>query len=146
MKINIENFADGAFSEKLNDALIKVAENIQDPNTDPTAKRAINISIKFAPGKNRQIANTSITVATKLTPAEAIDTQMVMGTDIRPGRVEISEYNGQVKGQMSIADLEEPAEEAKPIDLRNRQSAAELEFDPDTGEIYGREKVMSIGR
>lgn len=42
MKINIENFADGAFSEKLNDALIKVAENIQDPNTDPTAKRAIN--------------------------------------------------------------------------------------------------------
>ena len=33
-KINLEALAGGAFAEKLNEALMQVAENIQNPNTD----------------------------------------------------------------------------------------------------------------
>lgn len=33
-KINLETLAGGAFTEKLNEALMQVAENIQNPNTD----------------------------------------------------------------------------------------------------------------
>lgn len=33
-KINLETLAGGAFAEKLNEALMQVAENIQNPNTD----------------------------------------------------------------------------------------------------------------
>lgn len=38
-KINLETLAGGAFAEKLNEALMQVAENIQNPNTDATTKR-----------------------------------------------------------------------------------------------------------
>ena len=37
-KINLETLAGGAFAEKLNEALMQVAENIQNPNTDAADK------------------------------------------------------------------------------------------------------------
>lgn len=40
-KINLEALAGGAFAEKLNEALMQVAENIQNPNTEATTKRQI---------------------------------------------------------------------------------------------------------
>lgn len=42
-KINLEALAGGAFAEKLNEALMQVAENIQNPNTEATTKRQIRI-------------------------------------------------------------------------------------------------------
>lgn len=39
--INLETLAGGAFAEKLNEALMQVAENIQNPNTEATTKRQI---------------------------------------------------------------------------------------------------------
>lgn len=155
--INLETLAGGAFTEKLNEALMQVAENIQNPNTDAAAKRGITVNIKFAPNKTRQVVNTTIAVTTKLAATEAIDTQMVMGVNIRTGEIEIAEYDGQIRGQMSLPDLtpkEEPDQEAededeqpqqpngKPLDLRNRwnRQAGKLvpgrDFDPETGEVY----------
>lgn len=154
--INLETLAGGAFTEKLNEALMQVAENIQNPNTDAAAKRGITVNIKFSPNKTRQVVNTTIAVTTKLAATEAIDTQMVMGVNIRTGEIEIAEYDGQIRGQMSLPDLtpkEEPDQEAededegeqttgKPLDLRNRwnrQSGKPVpgrDFDPETGEVY----------
>lgn len=48
-KINLETLAGGAFAEKLNEALMQVAENIQNPNTEATTKRQITVNIKFTP-------------------------------------------------------------------------------------------------
>lgn len=158
--INLETLAGGAFAEKLNEALAQVAENIQNPNTDPTAKRGISVSIKFTPNKTRQMASTTISVQTKLAPTEAIDTQLVMGMNMRTGEIEIAEYDGQVRGQMRIQDIEAAAVEldevqaseanaqtqqsGKPLNLRNRgkKQDADLamvagrDFDPETGEVY----------
>lgn len=161
--INLETLAGGAFAEKLNEALAQVAENIQNPNTDPTAKRGISVAIKFTPNKTRQMASATISVQTKLAPTEAIDTQVVMGVNMRTGEIEIAEYDGQVRGQMALDDFEEPDEEpaetkateapaqnqlqqpGKPLDLRNRGKKQEAElpamvpgrdFDPNTGEVY----------
>lgn len=159
--INLETLAGGAFTEKLNEALMQVAENIQNPNTDATAKRGITINIKFSPNKTRQMVNTSIAVTTKLAATEAIDTQMVMGVNMRTGQIEIAEYDGQIRGQMNLTDLvqeeepeapvaETPAQApeqvqqptGKPLDLRNRGKKQEAEpvpgrdYDPDTGEVY----------
>lgn len=56
-KINLEALAGGAFAEKLNEALMQVAENIQNPNTEATTKRQTtsgrnNIKVvKIAPVK-----------------------------------------------------------------------------------------------
>lgn len=135
--INLETLAGGAFTEKLNEALMQVAENIQNPNTDAVSKRGITVNIKFAPNKSRQVVNTTIAVTTKLAATEAIDTQMVMGLNLRTGEIEIAEYDGQIRGQMSLPDLmpkeegePEPEDEAeieqqptgKPLDLRNRRN------------------------
>lgn len=137
--INLETLAGGAFAEKLNEALMQVAENIQNPNTEATTKRQIQITLKFAPNKTRQLVSTQIAVTTKLAATEAIDTQMIMGVNMR---------TGQIRGQMSFNDLqaqEQPAEPAqatapaanetqpaagaeeqqpaptgKPLDLKNR--------------------------
>ena len=45
--IDMEKFANGAFTEQINRELKKVTENIQDPNTDATAKRRITVVIEF---------------------------------------------------------------------------------------------------
>ena len=147
--INLETLAGGAFAEKLNEALMQVAENIQNPNTEATTKRQIQITLKFAPNKTRQLAAT-----------EAIDTQMIMGVNMRTGQIEIAEYDGQIRGQMSFNDLqtqEQPAEPAqatapaanetqpaagaeeqqpaptgKPLDLKNRnKKPAEVPTDQE---------------
>lgn len=70
--INLETLAGGAFAEKLNEALMQVAENIQNPNTDAAAKRGITVNIKFAPNKTRQVVNTTIAVTTKLQEAQGV--------------------------------------------------------------------------
>lgn len=153
-KINLETLAGGAFAEKLNEALMQVAENIQNPNTDATTKRQITVNIKFTPNKTRQMVGTQIAVTTKLAATEAIDTQMVMGVNMR---------TGQIRGQMDLSDFAaadqdpEPEETpaaapapvqnptGKPLDLKNRgkqapAAAAELvpgrDYDPDTSEVY----------
>ena len=113
-KINLEALAGGAFAEKLNEALIQVADNIQNPNTEATTRRQINVTIKFAPNKTRQLVNTQIAVTTKLAATEAIDTQMIMGVNMRTGQLEIAEYDGQIRGQMSLSDLTQPQEKPEP--------------------------------
>lgn len=156
--INLESLAGGAFTEKLNEALMQVAENIQDPNTEATAKRGITVNIKIAPNKNRTMASASISVSTKLAAAEAIDAQLVMGLNMKTGQTEIAEYSDVYGNQITFEDLknsenteqpeneapepEQPQPNGKPLDLRNRGKKQEPElvpgkdFDPETGEVY----------
>lgn len=134
-QINLERLAGGAFAEKLNEALMQVAENIQNPNTEATTKRQINIAIKFAPNKSRQVINTQISVTTKLAATEAIDTQMVMGVNMRTGQIEIAEYDGQIRGQMNLSDFteEEPQQEETAGQQEAEPAEAEREQDIPTG-------------
>lgn len=146
-RINLQKLAGGAFAEKLNEALLQVADNIQNPNTDAVAKREITIKIKFAPNKTRQLVNTTISVTTKLAATEAIDTQMLMGKDLKTGQLEIAEYNGQTPGQMSLFDEPEDDEDLideleqlqtdKPLDLRERGKQKGPEQLPTGGQTDG---------
>lgn len=113
-KINLEALAGGAFAEKLNEALMQVAENIQNPNTEATTKRQITVNIKFTPNKTRQMVGTQIAVTTKLAATEAIDTQMVMGVNMRTGQIEIAEYDGQIRGQMDLSDFTDADQDQEP--------------------------------
>lgn len=131
--IDLAGFAGGAFAEKLNEALMQVAENIQNPNTEATTKRQIQIVLKFAPNKTRQLVSTQIAVTTKLAATEAIDTQMIMGVNMRTGEIEIAEYDGRIKGQMSLADYRETAaEQAPPPETAQEAAAAALPQGPGT--------------
>lgn len=102
-RINLETLADGAFTQKLNEALLQVAENIQNANTEATARRSITVTLKFDPDKDRELIRTTISVQTKLAAAESIDTKMVMGVGA-DGEIELREYDGQVAGQMKFEE------------------------------------------
>jgi hypothetical protein len=168
--VDFNTLCGGAFAEKVNEAITQVGENIQNMNTDATKKRKINITMTFAPNKTRALVSTTINVTTTLAATEAIDTQMVMGVNMRTGQLEIAEYDGQIQGQMSIGDAieswketsemidqmvadaskekGEPDPSGRPLDLKSRgRQQPEKDFDPETGEILeGKSNIVKINK
>lgn len=71
--LSIDNMAGGAVYEMLDEALKRMASNISDPNTEPTQKRKITITIDASPYKDRSGAEYTVKVENKLAgirPAE----------------------------------------------------------------------------
>ena len=124
--INLEQFAGGAFTAQINRELKKVAENIQDPNTDATAKRKITVVMEFKPNEARDFVTTGVQAKATLAPALGAVTAFNVGTDLKTGEVQAAEIGKQLPGQMALV-LEDNQEEDDPM-VRT--------VDPSTGEIY----------
>ncbi len=123
--INLEQFAGGKLSVQLNKALEKIAENVQDPNTDAQKVRKINVSISFRPNDERNFVATTVETKLSLAPELGATTALSMGRDLRTGEVEAVEIFNQIPGQMNVDDVIDQEEDETP-----------KAFDPDTGEIY----------
>lgn len=106
--IDLEAYANGALSERVNQAMQEVARNIMDPNTKADKKRTITVTLTFTPAKNRQTAAVDISTKTALAPPDSIQTAMLMGKDLRTGRVEAQELatnqEPEVPGQFEMMD------------------------------------------
>ena len=124
--INLEQFAGGAFTAQINRELKKVAENIQDPNTDATAKRKITVVMEFKPNESRDFVTTGVQAKATLAPALGAVTAFNVGTDLKTGEVQAAEIGKQLPGQMAMV-LEDTSEEEDTM-VRT--------VDPSTGEIY----------
>ncbi len=107
--LNLNEIAEGALQEKINTAMRKVLENMQDPNTPYKVKRGITVKIGFTQTESRSDAVVDVSVETKLAPSSPINTMMSIGKDLRSGEVYAEEYGKQVKGQM-ILDLDPPVQ------------------------------------
>lgn len=120
--INLENFADGALAEKVNMALKEVLSNITDPNTDFKLKRKLTLDMTFQAGEDRELAMIDIIAKTKLAPAKALSSKIIIGTDGKGG-ILASEYKKQLPGQSTMRVDEETGEvlttgeEKEKIDL-----------------------------
>lgn len=123
--INLEQFAGGKLLVQLNKALEKVAENIQDPNTDAQKVRKINVSISFRPNDERNFVATTVETKLSLAPELGATTALSMGRDLRTGEVEAVEIFNQIPGQMNVEDV-----------IDQEEDEPQKAFDPDTGEIY----------
>ena len=121
--INLETFANGAFTAQVNRAIEEVTKNVQDPNTDATAARKITVTIGFKPNQERNFVATGGQTKTTLAPALGAVTAISMGKDIKSGEVEAVEIGSQVPGQMSFD------QEAQPVAIDGQV------VDPSTGEI-----------
>ena len=97
--INLETFANGAFTAQVNRAIEEVTKNIQDPNTDAGTARKITVTIAFKPNQERNFIATGVQTKTTLAPA------LSMGKDLRTGEVEAVEIGNQIPGQMSVQDV-----------------------------------------
>lgn len=127
--LSLNDIAGGALQEKVNEAMNRVLENMQDPNTPWKVKRNISIKIGFVQNEERDDTAVELSINTKLAPVSPIVTRMSIGTDLRTGQVYAEEYGKQVRGQMSI-DLERP---------ESVQTIGDKVVDTETGEII-REK------
>lgn len=118
--INLENLANGAFTQQVNREVEKVISNIQDPNTDATKVRKVTVVLSFKANENRDVIATGIEAKSSLAPAMGAVTVLHAGKDLRTGRVDAVEIgSGQIPGQIEI-DFD-------------------ADFDPDTGEIREKE-------
>ena len=97
--VDLEKFANGAFSAQVNRAIEEVTENIQNPNTDAGA------AIAFKPNAERNFVATGVQTKTTLAPALGAVTAFSMGKNLQTGEVEAVEMGNQIPGQMSINDV-----------------------------------------
>ncbi len=142
--INLETFANGAFTAQVNRAMEEVTKNIQDPNTDATAARKITITIGFKPNQERNFVATGVQTKTTLAPALGAVTAISMGKDIVTGEVEAVEIGNQIPGQISLNDMnqEQEASTVQIIDGKAVDTATgEIPESKDTGN-----KVVDLRR
>ncbi len=137
--INLETFANGAFTAQVNRAIEEVTKNIQDPNTEPGAARKITVTIGFKPNQDRNFVATGVQTKTTLAPALGAVTAISMGKDIRTGEVEAVEVNtGQIPGQMSMDDVQDSSlESGGTVEVDGKT------VDAETGEIKS-DKVVDL--
>ncbi len=107
----LQEFAGGALQEKFSIAFQEIIENMQNPNTSFKNKRSITIKLDFTQNELRDDAKCSISVVTKTAPVQPISTAFAIGKDLKTGQVFAEEYGKQVRGQMSIGDIDEEPEE-----------------------------------
>ena len=126
MKYPIKNFYE-RLQAIADNALTEVMENIYDANTSETAKRKIQINIVIAPRENRSRQEMTIGYKTTLAPKEALEMSLLSGQDLKTGKIELAEYQGQMFGQVGLDEPDADSEtgeilEDNVLDLRKAQS------------------------
>lgn len=84
--INLETFANGAFTAQVNRAIEEVTKNIQDPNTDAGTARKITVTIAFKPNQERNFIATGVQTKATLAPALGAVTALSMGKISAPAK------------------------------------------------------------
>lgn len=130
-RVELQGFAGGALQENFSKAFEEVVKNMQDPNTPWKNKRVVTIKLAFSQNEDRDDSTCEISVEKKLAPVKPIATKFALGKDLETGEVFAEEYGKQVKGQLTINDLEEieeqetenkKSESADIIDFKNAKA------------------------
>ena len=133
INLNLEQLAQGGVQELFDMNVKKILENIQDLNTEPTAKRKMTITFEFVPDENRSVIALGSQVKVSLAPTIGVAATVLTGRNI-DGEIEANELQSGVPGQTYLdmetgelrSDIGEPlTEEGKPtiIDLQNPKKA-----------------------
>lgn len=77
--VTLDTIGGGALNELFSAELSRVLSNITDPNTDTGTKRAITITVKFKPNRDRDVADVELTCTSKLAGIMTVSTQLFVG-------------------------------------------------------------------
>lgn len=106
-EISLLDSNNGALKELIEREFADVMKNILDPNTDPKAKRSINIKFTFTPSVDRSFMATTLAVTSKIAPVCPVDfTLLIGGNETNP---QVMETTSEVEGQVNF-EGEEVAE------------------------------------
>lgn len=92
---------DGALTERFNYEMERVLQNVFDPNTNPKARRKIQIVISITPNERRDAADFKVDIKSQIAPPDAV-TQTVMLYCDDSGNVTATELTAQVPGQIDM--------------------------------------------
>ena len=106
---SILQMARGAFQERVDLEMAKVIENILDPNTKPTQKRKLTMTIEFVPDDERQNIGVSVSVKSNLATTVPARTTLWVAGENSTGECQVVEMVPQVPGQMSMEGDEQEA-------------------------------------
>ncbi|MEG0721560.1 MAG: hypothetical protein RR446_07415 [Lachnospiraceae bacterium] len=128
--ISLDRLCGGALLERFTMAMAQIGRNIMDPNTDPEKNRTVTIKLTFKPDKSRKGIKTSIATNVSLAPPVADETMLLIGQDLRSGRIEMSEYGDKSQAISMLG-------ESIPVKAEVVPTAPGVStYDPETGEIY----------
>lgn len=77
--LDLSNLAKGAAYEMFAEAVQQIAANIADPNTEPTQKRKITLTVDIAPYKDRGGASVQVKVDKKMAGIRPAETSIYIG-------------------------------------------------------------------
>ena len=97
-RASILQMAKGAIEERVDYEVSRVVENIMDMNTDPRAKRKVQLTIEFTPNEERDFISTKVTAKSTLAATKPISTALTI-TEGRNGRPIVAELSAQIPGQ-----------------------------------------------
>lgn len=106
-KKSILEMAMGAIAEITDYEVERVVANIMDPNTSPTAKRKITVTLTFSPDDYRQQIGMDAQARTTLAPLQPVRTSLCI-TKGRDGELLLAEMMPQVPGQVDMDGAETP--------------------------------------
>lgn len=118
-EVTLETLKGGAAPELWQMEFERVLENIQDPQTDPEAKRKITLEVVFSPNETREDMIAEIKVKSKLAPPKPEGAIVYMGR--KEGRLVALGYDPR---QGNLFGDEEKDPDVTPIDTRKEGESA----------------------
>lgn len=99
---SIIEMARGAFIERTDYEMARVIENILDPNTNPTAKRKITLTLELVPNSERTNISVNVTAKSTLAATSAVTTMLYVAGSNSTGEMQVVEMVPQTPGQLSL--------------------------------------------
>ena len=109
---DLNKFMNGALAEKMELAMVELAENILDPNYPAKGKRKITATITFDPDEQRDIAKATLEVKTTLAARKPMEQRVLFNRD-RAGKANMAELNSADPNQLEIGVNDEGTTEIK---------------------------------
>lgn len=106
-KKSILEMSMGAILERVDYEMGRVLDNILDPNTKPTGKRKITISLELVPSADRRTITVLTTAKATLVPTDPVTTSLYITNQPSTGEIVVAEMVPQVPGQTALDGTEQ---------------------------------------
>ena len=106
-KKSILEMSMGAILERVDYEMGKVIDNILDPNTKPTGKRKITVSLELIPSADRRTITVLTTAKATLVPTDPVTTSLYITNQPTTGEMVVAEMVPQVPGQTALDGTEQ---------------------------------------
>lgn len=106
-KKSILEMSMGAILERVDYEMGRVLDNVLDPNTKPTGKRKITVTLELIPSADRRTITVQSTAKATLVPTDPVTTSLYITNQPSTGEMIVAEMVPQVPGQTALDGTEQ---------------------------------------